>query len=762
MSDSLHTQFRIDLADGISGPIDKIIGMLARIDQALSRVGGTDPFDKMWEPIEQTTRATNTFSETIGRAEASMQAAMGATSALGEGLSRTDASATATAEAMGALAGAADRVDQAFAEGNQAHGFNRLHEPVERAAKATRALDEALRRTDASMASAEGNTRVFDESLAATASGATEAGDALNRMGQNAQRAAEQAMSAMRAVQGTLNSGYGASSNGGGGFSSGPTGSRAYLGNVHHSLENVHRSVEEGMGRAFGAAAAGFGLIEPVHAAAEFDNTLTHIGIGLGYDGDANQKFAASYGMQINQLARATSQRGVDLADAAGFFSREGYTGVKLDAVLPTVAHIATAYNAAPEAVAKSTFALQENLGVSDKALGGALASVAIAGKQADLPFEKLAPLLPQVAAQAGMLGVKGRSGVDDLAALLAVARKSTGTEGEAVTNTRAFLQAITSPHTAKRFAEFGVDLFGTEQNARAKGIDPMIAVLQQVNRITHGGTDAKALGTLFNNQEDRAFVTAILKHMDQYFSIRQKVAGADQSVIDHDFNTGQHSTLSELTAFEEALSQVLRIIGEGFVPTLHMLTIGLHGVIDVMEWMQKHTPGVLPVILGITSGLIAFAAVMAACGAVLIPLKAGFGLIGAVLSPLRFVIGAVAGALEISVGAFAALSVGILAGVAVLGFVAYETYKHWDAIKKAFISFGGWLESWASWLLHLGSHGTPGSTGKQVAMVGGANMMPPIQLHVTTDRGVKVKAEPHPKVQVTKVAGTGRMMDRP
>ncbi|WP_336947394.1 phage tail tape measure protein [Asaia sp. HN010] len=682
MSESMHTQFRIDLEDGLSGPIDKIIGMLERIDQALGRVGGVDPFDKMWEPVDRATRATDGLNKTIER-------------------------------------------------------------------------------TESVMGSASGATRAFDESLTATGAAAAEARSALDSMGQSAQRSAEQAMSAMRGVQATLNTEYGASVDS---RSMPGTGDgRAYLGNVHHALENVHRSVEEGMGRAFGAAAAGFGLIEPVHAAAEFDNTLTHIGIGLGYDGEANQAFSARYGMQINQLARQTGQHGTDLADAAGFFSREGYTGSKLDAVMPVVAHIATAYNAAPDAVAKSTFALQENLGVDDKALGGALASIALAGKQADLPFEKLAPLLPQVASQAGMLGVRGRSGVDDLAALLAVARKSTGTEGEAVTNTRAFLQAITSPHTAKRFAEFGVDLFGTEAAARAKGIDPMIAVLQQVNRITHGGRDAKALGTLFNNQEDRGFVTAILQHMDQYFSIRGKVAGADQTVIDRDFHTGMHSTQTELASFEEALSQVLRLVGDGFVPTLHLLTVGLHGVIDALEWMQKATPGVLPVILGITGGLIAFAAIMAACGAVLIPLKAGFGLITAVLTPLRWGVVALAGALELPAAAMLGLSAAIVAGVAVLGLAAYETYKHWDAIKRAFLSFGGWLESWASWLLHLGSHGTPkaaGSSPDKLAMAT-SGQGPKLHLHISTDPGAKVETkQSHPDVKLALI-DTGRMMAR-
>jgi len=667
----MRAEFQLDLKDGLSGPLDKIIGIFDRIDAALGRIGGNDPFDKLWEPVERATRAT---------------------------------------------------------EG----------------------LNETLERTDAAMGEAAASTTTLNETLGQTTTEAREASGALTGMAESAEAAASRSMAAMRAIHEQLDSGYGAS--GGGRF---VPGVGAYLGNVRGSVGHFGEAVESGVGRAFGAAAAGFGLIEPVHAAAEFNNTLTHIGIGLGYDGDANRQFASDYGVRLDQLARQTSQRGVDLADAAGFFSREGYSGSKLDAVLPTVAHISTAYNAAPEAVAKSTFALQENLGVGDRDLGGALAAIALAGKQADLPFEKLAPLLPQVAAQAGMLGVTGRSGVNDLAAVLAVARKSTGTEGEAVTNTRAFLQAITSPHTAKRFAEFGVDLFGTEANARRAGLDPMMAVLQQVNRITNGGRDARTLGTLFNNQEDRAFVTAVLQHMDQFFSIRGKVAGADQSVIDRDFRTGLTSTTAELGAFEESLAQLARLVGDGFVPVLHVMTIGLHHVIDGIEALNKASPKALPILLAIVGGVIAFAAVMAALGAVLIPLRAGFGLIGAIMGPLSRGAVVLAGAMGLPGIAIAALAVG-------LGVAALEIYKHWESVRHGFTAFGSWLESWAGWLLHLGRHGDTGSTGRPVAMTGSAGLMPPIQLHVTTDPGVRATVQPNPRLQVKSASGTGRMLSRP
>nr|WP_240161355.1 phage tail tape measure protein [Gluconacetobacter azotocaptans] len=441
----------------------------------------------------------------------------------------------------------------------------------------------------------------------------------------------------------------------------------------------------------------GFGLVAPIHASADYDNTLTHIGIGEDLHSADNDAFRIAYGRQLDALARATGQRSLDLANASGFFSREGFSADRLNAVLPTVAHIATAYNAAPDAVARTTFALGENMGVDDHALGGALSAIAIAGKQADLPFERLAPLFPEVASMAGQLGVRGRSGVDDLASLLAVMRKNTGTEGEAVTDTRAFIQAITSPHTARRFAGYGVDLFGVENNARRQGLDPMMAVLQQVNRITRGGSDTQAMGTLFNNQEDRAFATAILRHMDQFTAIRQKVAAANSSVIDKDFDTGLQSTLIRLQAFEDALAQLERRIGTGFVPIMNVMTKGLHGLTIAFEFMDKYVPGLSTGIIGIVGGFLALATVLGVIGAAGAPIAAAFGLIGAIF-----------GTTALAAGGVVVAVAGI--GLALVG-AGYVIYRNWTSIKASFTSFDSWLSGWVS--------GISGSIGRFASALG-------------------------------------------
>ncbi|WP_215762859.1 phage tail tape measure protein [Acetobacter sp. P1H12_c] len=591
--------------------------------------------------------------------------------------------AVGSSEPLTAVREILERIDQSLEKLRQAtNPFAELTEPVARATQATTRLNEAVTRTTtATEAAAEGVT-ALGGALNEIGEGATQAATGLGRMGIEAEEAATRVSTAMERAQAAYRAAGFASNTEGGAGAGGP----GYFARVGAAGRGFHDAVQSGMGSAFGAAAAGFGVLAPIHAAAEYDNDLAHIGIGLDLHGAANQQFMAAYGRRLDALARDTGQTSPELAAAAGFFNREGYSSTRLDAVLPQVARIATAYNAAPDAVAKTTFALQENLGIKDTDTSGALAAIALAGKSADLPFEKLAPLFPQVAAAAGQLGVTGRSGVNDLAAAMAVVRKSTGTEGEAATDTRAFIQAITSPHTAKRFAQFGVDLFGTEENARKGGLDPIEAVMQQVNRITHGGQDRKALGELFNNEQDRAFTQAILMHMDQYQQIKARVSSATPEVINKDFETGLQSTLIRLHAFEDALSQTERRIGTAFVPVLNVATMALHGLTIAFDWVDKNAFGLAS---GLTAGVgsvLAITAALGALGAVLIPLRAGLVLIRSLLS-----FGSLA-SLPALLNPVSLALIGITAAVT----AGYLAWRNWDKIKPMLSSLGSWISGWA------------------------------------------------------------------
>lgn len=529
----------------------------------------------------------------------------------------------------------------------------------EEASNATQTLNKALKDATSGADAASEAVEKAGATMGGLGRAGTEAAEGLNPLNEKLTNVEETAtrsigvMTRLRETMGSLKNGVGG------------------------ALHGFHEKWDRAQGKGFGALVSGFELVEPVKEAAEYDNTIRHVGIGLEIHGAELDQYVAAEKVRINELARATGQRSGDLAEALGFFSREGFRGAELESSLATTAKIATAYNAHPEAVAKSAFALKENLGVDDSHLQGALASVAIAGKQADLPFEKLAPLLPQVAASAGALGIKGRAGVDDLAAALAVVRKSTGTEGEAATDARAFLQTITSSHGAKKWQEvFGEDLFKLEATARNNGQDPMMVVMGRIRALVQKvGDMPKALSLLFHNQEDRGFATGILNHWDQYTAIHRLVGDANQGVIDRDYSDGRQSELVQVQQFEDALAQLMRRIGDDFSPTLHLVTEAVNGVSQAFEWMDKALPGLSPVLIGSVGAFLGLTTVLAAVGAVSTAVSAGFGVMAAVMGVLSWPV------------------VLTVAGIAAVGVALYECWKHWDRIKPVLLAVGNAIE---------------------------------------------------------------------
>ncbi|EHH67561.1 phage tail tape measure protein [Gluconobacter morbifer] len=527
---------------------------------------------------------------------------------------------------------------------------------------------------------------------------------------------------------------------------------------VWGATQHFHEATERSIGQAFGAAAAGFGLVEPVKAAAEYDNTIRHIGIGLDLHGAANDAFTDSFGTQMARLARATGQKSEDLAESAGFLSREQYNREQINAVLPVIAQISTAYNAHPDAVAKSAFSLQKQIGVTDAQLGGALASVAIAGKSADLPFETLAPLLPQAAAIGSVFGMHGRQGVDDLATSLAVIRKYTGSDGHAVTDFTQLVTDLNSGHTAKRLSHYGIDMYGIEEAARHRGADPLVAIMAQIDRITRHGSDARVLGDLFRNQQSYVGAAALLGDFKDYQEIHRRTSGANQSIINQDYLDGTKSLRIQTQAFDESWEQLERRIGVGFAPILHDVTTGFHGLTEAMESADKTAPGLTTGIMGLGGAALASVAGMGALGAVAGPLRAGFGIVTTVLE-------------GVGIAGVAAVSELAIVGAAV-GVVGYEIYHNWDRITGQFSAFEHWVSGWSErvsgYVSGAFSHAFPQFPGSQqmsgplIVPTTGPGWHTPMRLEVRHDPGLKVTAAPHPSVHTTVLPSGGRTLNRP
>lgn len=699
MSGNLTAQFELTLVDQMSGPVEKIEQILGRLNSTLDRLGQNHTFDEVWQPVPRCAEQTSALSETLEQATASA-------ARMGEGL---DVAAVTASEAGAAFGRAAEEVismDAALARTGSGSGaaVNGLEAVTSAADRAAAAVGRVSRATGEMGPVVPGRAPVEEEPE-----------------GSPRERG-----------------GYGR--------------------RVWGATQHFHEATERSIGQAFGAAAAGFGLVEPVKAASEYDNTIRHIGIGLDLHGAANDAFTSAFGTQMAALARSTGQNSEDLAESAGFLSREQYNRAQINAVLPVIAQISTAYNAHPESVAKSAFSLQKQIGVTDAQLGGALASVAIAGKSADLPFETLAPLLPQAAAVGSVFGMHGRQGVDDLATSLAVIRKYTGSDGHAVTDFTQLLTDLNSGHTAKRLSHYGIDMYGVEEAARHSGADPLVAIMAQIDRVTRHGSDARVMGDLFRNQQSYIGAAALLGDFKDYQEIHRRTSGANQSVINGDYADGIKSLRIQTNAFDESWEQLERRMGIGFAPILHNVTMGFHGLTETLEGADKHLPGLTTGIFGVAGAALAGTAALGALGAVSGPVAAGFGLVTAAL------------------GVEAAAAVATVASIAIVGTalaaVGYGIYHNWDHIKSMFSSFEHWVSGWSdrvsgsisSAFTHMDPKmpGSPNSRGPLMVPTTGHGWTAPVHLLVSHDPGLKVTPSAHPSVRTTVMPTGGRMVNRP
>jgi len=671
---------------------------------------------------------------------------------------------------VGRLTSSLDRLGQNAA-------FDSVWEPVPRCVEQTDVLSEALNR-------ATGSADILGEGLGVTATAATEAGSALERTAVGATVLEEslartrigtsEAVTGLEAVtaaaERTTRAVEQVPQIGGGRRRASEdeeeSGSRPRYGRrVVDAAGHFHESVERGVGQAFGAAAMGFGLIEPIHMSADYQNAATHIGITLKKEGAEDYAFARTWQRYIDEQARLYGQKSEDLMESSSFLSMENYDERKMRAVVPTIAKISTAYNADPDSVGRTGFALQHNLGLTDGELTRGLADLAQVGKISALDMKELAPLFPEVAAHAGGLGMHGLRDVADIGAMLAIARKSVGQAGSATADMTNFMQTLTSTHGIQRIGKIlNVDSVHQIVTDVAKGRDPLEHFIDEIAAIKDPEKRLRVVTGLFANQQDQNFARSLSTNILDYHKYRDEIRGTDPAMINADYTTARsNSQLTQLNTFEDSLTQTGRHIGTGFVPTLNVLTEGLHGVLDVWDKLDKAAPGVDTALLTVAAGALVLTGGIAALGAVSGPLVAGFGLVGATLGIVTA--GSVA----------AAASVGI--AVVALGVVAYGIYRNWDHIKETFVSFEHWVSGWGDRVSGVISGAfthidpklpaSPTIRGPLLVPTSGPGWhglpsQQPMQLHVTHAPGLAVHAAPHPSVQTTVLPSGGRMMNRP
>lgn len=381
-----------------------------------------------------------------------------------------------------------------------------------------------------------------------------------------------------------------------------------------------------------GALAGAFSFATIIPQAAAFEDTLRQTAITAGRSGAAVEEMIRQLQARYETLALQTRQRSRVIAEAAQQLFAAGLDSTVIDQMLPTLARAATATGATMQDLSNTAIALNQNLRIGPAEMADALAALAQAGKEGRFELRDMARSFPQLTAAAEALGLRGRAGVNSLAAMLQVARRGAATADEAANNLANFLQKISSPETVKHFREMGVNIEAVLADAARKGINPVEAVIEQIRRVTRG--NMFRVGELFGDLQVLNFLRPILGRagLDEYRRVLEAAAKASRSLINTDFESRARGMALELAHMAELVEQIGRRFALAAGQNLPMLNNGLEWLRGLLADVDKQFPGVIDGTVKWTAALVALVAVFGTVGT----------LVG-LLNPIGVAIGVVA-----------------------------------------------------------------------------------------------------------------------
>ena len=261
---------------------------------------------------------------------------------------------------------------------------------------------------------------------------------------------------------------------------------RREMDGAKQSAGGMPRALQAAMG-AFGAYQAGKMVLQgPVTQTMAYDRQLANLAntayagqsIGARRAGMRTLDAAIMSAVRDGGGTREGAMGTLDKLVASGAFSDVGEAA----RLLPTLTKAGTAANADPTQLADIAIRAKQTFGLTDTSL--ALDQAMRAGQLGGFELKDMAKWLPQQMAMARMSGLKGDDGYRTLLALNQVSTITAGTKDEAGNNVVNLLAKINSQDTANDFKKLGIDLPGSLQAARAKGVNSVEAFGNLVEQV--------------------------------------------------------------------------------------------------------------------------------------------------------------------------------------------------------------------------------------------------------------------------------------
>lgn len=450
--------------------------------------------------------------------------------------------------------------------------------------------------------------------------------------------------------------------------------------------EALNRAVERGTalaekrGRVYADMAKlsmqGAALLAPagmaVNAAAKKQDTIRDIAI----TGDMSTDDEAKLSLAVRNIAKESNQlqtdvlQGMQVLTAGGVQSR-----AELEGYGSELARVATASRASMDDLGATTLALRDNLGITKDQIRDSFNILATGGKEGLVELKDMAKFLPQMAPTFASMGITGNKAVAEITSALQIARKGAGSNEEAATNMRNYLQKIFSPDTVKNFADAGIDLKASLKRMQKDGVGAfegsMMLVMQYLKdkspeaasefkkamaiedaakreQAVQRITEAYALSDIFRDMQALNFIRPMMMQMDEYKAIRDKaLASAKDDVIGEDFKKRMASPVEQAKRLRVEFDLATESLGNALLPSA--LAVG-ESLLPLLQrgakWIEQNQETVATIakvaagLLGFKAGLLAlrlgFSLFLSPAASVVAKLVMFRSLTGAGLGPVR------------------------------------------------------------------------------------------------------------------------------
>lgn len=437
-------------------------------------------------------------------------------------------------------------------------------------------------------------------------------------------------------------------------------------------------------GAAAGAAGIGFALAGSVRVAASFENVLTDIGktanASQGELKALSGEILRLSGRNITNLGPEKLAQGVQDLVAQGLELKDAVASME------ALGRVATATNSDLLDVTKTGFQLQNALKIRPTELKATFDALAFAGKQGAFELKDMAQFMPTIAAAAGTMGIQGKQGAIALASMMQMVRKDAPDAGQAATRLTDAMLKMTAPDAVKNFKKFGVNIEQVLKDAKKKGVNPMEAALNELQRVTGG--DVFKLSQIFGDKEAKLGLMSLMKYRKEYEKLKADAGGsAAAGTVDTDFQRQIQSFSGTLTSFQNTSQRLGITLGNALLPSLTRIAEAITPLVERFAAFAQANPR-------ITTGLVTIAGAFAGLVVIAPFVSSLIGIFGS----LSGAITAAGGAGAVLGGVFAAMTgpIGItVLAIAGIGAALVAAYNRFDWFRSA-------VNGWASGVMQV------------------------------------------------------------